>query len=191
VLRGEVPVSLRRDTIRRAAAAPAVRALVSDEDAPLLSALKARRRALAEAQGVPAYVIFADRTLIEMAERRPQTLDEMAGISGVGARKLETYGPAFLEVILGAPAPVVHPARAGLAGRAEAELFDRLAAAEAALRRGEDGTGKPLFCASGTLRHIAERRPRTLEELARIPGMGPRKADRFGAAFLEVLADFG
>lgn len=98
VLRGEVPVTLRRDTIRKAAAAPVVRALVSDEDAPLLSALKARRRALAEAQRVPAYVIFPDRTLIEMAERRPQTLDEMAGVSGVGAKKLESYGRALVVV---------------------------------------------------------------------------------------------
>jgi ATP-dependent DNA helicase RecQ len=191
VLRGEVPVTLRRDTIRQAAAAPVVRALVSDEDAPLLSALKARRRALAEAQRVPAYVIFPDRTLIEMAERRPQTLDEMAGVSGVGAKKLESYGRAFLEVILGAPPPQVHPARRGLAGRAEAELFDRLAGVEAALRRGADGTGKPLSCTAATLRHIAERRPRTPEALARIPGMGAQKAERFGPAFLAVLADFG
>jgi ATP-dependent DNA helicase RecQ len=66
--------------------------LVSEEDAPLLSALKAKRRALAEAQRVPAYVVFTDRTLIEMAEARPATLDEMARISGVGAKKLETYG---------------------------------------------------------------------------------------------------
>mgnify|MGYP000750722508 CR=1 FL=1 len=58
--------------------------MVSDEDAPLLSALKAKRRALAEAAKVPAYVIFPDRTLIEMAEKRPHTLDEMARIGGVG-----------------------------------------------------------------------------------------------------------
>ena len=48
-----------------------MRALVSDEDAPLLSALKAKRRALSEAAGLPAYMIFPDRTLIEMAESRP------------------------------------------------------------------------------------------------------------------------
>jgi ATP-dependent DNA helicase RecQ len=66
-------------------ARPVAQALVSDEDAPLLSALKAKRRALAEAARVPAYVIFPDRTLIEMAETRPQSLDEMARIGGVSA----------------------------------------------------------------------------------------------------------
>ena len=75
----------------------------------LLSALKAKRRALAEAARVPAYVIFADKTLIEMAERRPQTLDAMAGITGIGVKKLESYGATFLAVITGSapriPAP--------------------------------------------------------------------------------------
>ncbi|MCB1400188.1 MAG: HRDC domain-containing protein, partial [Rhodobacteraceae bacterium] len=75
---------------------------------PLLSALKAKRRALAEAAGVPAYVVFPDRTLIEMAQARPDTLDAMARINGVGAKKLESYGAAFLAVIAGAPAPM-HP----------------------------------------------------------------------------------
>ncbi|WP_428540853.1 DNA helicase RecQ [Profundibacter sp.] len=91
ILRDEEKIELRRDTIRRAKASrrPAVKALVSDEDAPLLSALKAKRRALAEEARAPAYIIFNDRTLIEMAQTRPQTLDEMAHIGGVGAKKLE------------------------------------------------------------------------------------------------------
>ncbi|MCL4162784.1 UNVERIFIED_CONTAM: hypothetical protein GTU68_036380, partial [Idotea baltica] len=99
ILRDEATIDLRRDTIRKADRRPAVKTLVSDEDAPLLSALKAKRRALAEAARVPAYVIFTDRTLIEMAETRPDNLDAMAGISGVGAKKLERYGTTFLEVI--------------------------------------------------------------------------------------------
>ncbi|QYZ68933.1 DNA helicase RecQ [Neotabrizicola shimadae] len=189
VLRGEQAVTLRRDTVRAAVSRPMVRALVGDEDAPLLSALKAKRRALAEAQNVPAYVVFPDRTLIEMAERRPASLDEMAQISGVGAKKLESYGRLFLEVILGAPAVELHPARMRLAGRAEGELFDRLAEAQLRLQRGEDGTEKPLSCTHTTLRHIAERRPATLGDLARIQGMGEMKVDRFGQAFLDILRD--
>ena len=82
ILRGEESITLRKDTVDAARPAVAVKALVSDEDAPLLSALKAKRRALAEAQGVPAYVVFPDRTLIEMAEKRPVTMDQMAGITG-------------------------------------------------------------------------------------------------------------
>ena len=62
-------------------------------------ALKALRGAIAAAQKQPAYVIFPDRTLIEMAKERPRGLDQLAGIHGVGAVKLQKYGSAFLAVI--------------------------------------------------------------------------------------------
>ncbi|AUH65239.1 DNA helicase RecQ [Paracoccus zhejiangensis] len=187
VLKGEVQVTLRHDMTLRAKPATVLRTQVAEEDEPLLSALKAKRRALAEAARVPAYVIFPDRTLIEMAERRPQTLDEMAQVSGVGAKKLDSYGREFLSVIAGA-APEMHPARMKLAGRPEGALFDRLVEAQALLSRGEDGTGKPLSCTSRTLKLVAEQRPRTLDELARVSGMGEQKAERFGAAFLDAIA---
>ena len=48
---------------------------------------------------MPAYVIFADRTLIDMAEKRPATLDDMLAVHGVGERKLARYGDAFLEAL--------------------------------------------------------------------------------------------
>lgn len=187
VLRGEATVTLRRDTVVAAGERePVVRAQVADEDLGLLALLKARRRALAEAQNVPAYVVFPDRTLIEMAERKPATLDQMAGITGVGARKLESYGAAFLEVITGA-VEGLHPARMKLAGRPEGAVFDRLAEIQLSLSRGEDGTGKYLTCTHSTLRAIVERRPSTLGELAGIQGMGEQKVERFGEAFLAVL----
>ncbi len=189
VLRGEATVTLRRDTVVSAGERePVVRAQVADEDLGLLALLKAKRRALAEAQNVPAYVVFPDKTLIEMAERKPATLDQMAGITGFGARKLESYGAAFLEVITGA-AEGLHPARMKLAGRPEGALFDRLAEIQLSLSRGEDGTGKYLTCTHSTLRAIAERRPSTLAELTGISGMGEAKLERFGEAFLAVLRD--
>ncbi len=186
VLRGEAGVTLRRDTVSDRLK-PVVRALVADEDAPLLSALKAKRRALAEEAGVPAYIVFPDRTLIEMAERRPTTLDEMARISGVGAKKLESFGLAFLSVITGAETPALHPQRMRLAGREEGEIFDRLAELNIRLSRGEDGTERPLSCTQTTLRKIAEARPSSLADLERISGVGPQKAERFGAAFLAAI----
>ncbi len=189
VLRGEEQVTLRRDSVAAAEERSPVRALVADEDAGLLSLLKAKRRALAETQKVPAYVVFPDRTLIEMAERRPATLDAMARITGVGAKKLETYGGAFLEVITGEAAARPHPARRALAGRDAGAIFDRLAEVQVALARGEDGTGKPLSCASATLRAIAEARPSTLAELARLAGMSEARIDRFGEAFLGVVRE--
>ncbi|MDP2061541.1 MAG: DNA helicase RecQ [Phaeovulum sp.] len=187
VLRGESTLSFRRDLVQRARSGPVVRALVADEDAPLLSALKAQRRALAEAARVPAYIIFPDRTLIEMAEARPQTLDDMARISGVGAKKLESFGAVFLQVIAGA-APPMHPARLKLAGSDAGAVFDRLQAAQLELARGPDGQGRYLGCTQTTLRQIAEARPQSLQQLARIPGMGDAKTERFGPVFLSIVA---
>src|SRR6056297_2651444 len=189
ILRGEDGITLRRDTIAAAKSQsrPAAKALVSDEAAPLLSALKAKRRALAEAQGVPAYIIFTDRTLIEMAETRPHTLDEMSAIGGVGAAKLERYGTAFLEVISGEAAAPAHPARRKLAGRAAGETYDRLLAVQARLARGQDGTGKPMSCSAALLARIAALGPDARHQLHRL--LGDRLAQRFGDAFAEVLAD--
>jgi ATP-dependent DNA helicase RecQ len=188
VLRGDAPLTLRADTVARAQARGEPAALVAAEDEGLLAALKARRRALADAAGVPAYVIFPDRTLIEMATRRPADLDALAGITGVGAVKLERFGATFLEVLTGAAPAPVHPARRALAGAPEAALYDRLHAAQIALARGADGRDTYLSCTATTLRKIAEARPRDLATLAAIQGMGPQKAERFGPAFLAALA---
>jgi|TARA_Y100000815_G_scaffold241214_2_gene237193 ATP-dependent DNA helicase RecQ len=186
ILRGEAGIELRRDTIRKASSArPAVKTLVAEEDAPLLSALKAKRRAFAEAAKAPAYVIFNDRTLIEMAEKRPRTLDEMARISGVGAKKLERYGAAFLEVITGEDAAALHPTRRKLAGREAGSLYDRLLEVQAELSRGDGGIDKPLSCSTSLLAKVAETRPGDLRALERL--LGDRRAERFGAAFLQVL----
>ncbi|MEM6307628.1 MAG: HRDC domain-containing protein, partial [Pseudomonadota bacterium] len=185
LLKGDATITLRKDTVvtdRR----PAVKTLVNDEDAPLLSALKAKRRALAEAQKLPAYVVFTDKTLIEMAERRPATLDDMALISGVGAKKLENYGRDFLNVITGAT-PDMHPTRRKLAGRPEGGMFDQLEQVQLQLARGPMGTDKFLSCTTATLRKLTEQKPQTLDQMERIQGMGPQKVERFGQAFLDVL----
>jgi len=186
VLKGEAEVRLRRDAMSKAAARPAAKAIVSEEDAPLYSALKAKRSALAQAQNLPAYMVFTDKTLIEMAERRPVTLDQMARIGGVGAKKLEAFGDAFLEVIAGS-VETVHPARRRLAGQEAGSVYDRLLAAQARLGRGEHGTDKPLSCSAAQLARVAELRPRDLAALTAI--LDERRAERFGAAFLDVLAE--
>jgi ATP-dependent DNA helicase RecQ len=185
VLKGDELVTLRRDTMKAARTGPRVKALVAEEDAPLLSALKAKRSALARDAQVPAYIIFTDRTLIEMAEKRPANLDAMARIGGVGAKKLDSYGKMFLEVINGAAAPV-HPARQRLAASGQGALYDRLLAAQADLARGPDGTDKTLSLTAAQLARVAAQRPRDAAGLARL--IGDRAADRFGAAFLDILA---
>jgi ATP-dependent DNA helicase RecQ len=186
ILKGEAEIRLRRDSIRKATRRPAVKAMVSDEDAPLLSALKARRRALAEAAKVPAYVIFPDRTLIEMAETRPQSLDGMARVNGVGAKKLERYGATFLEVINGSVEDL-HPARRKLAGQNAGSIFDLLLEVQAELARGSEGQEKPLSCSASQLAKVAKLRPSDEQALTRL--LGERRAERFATAFLDVLRE--
>jgi DNA helicase-2/ATP-dependent DNA helicase PcrA len=70
---------------------------------PAFQALKDWRRERAKADGVPAYVVFHDRTLIEIAERRPASADQLGGIAGVGPAKLERYGADVLAAIAAAP----------------------------------------------------------------------------------------
>ena len=190
ILRGEAQISLRRDSIRAAGATrrPAVKMLVSEEDAPLLSALKAKRRGLAEAAKVPAYIIFNDRTLIEMAEKRPDSLDAMARIGGVGAKKLESYGRAFLDVINGA-SEGMHPTRRKLAGREAGNVYDRLLEVQAELARGTAGTDKPLSCSASLLAKVAQLRNADDTALERL--LGDKRAERFGPAFLDVLREAG
>ncbi|KPP94366.1 DNA helicase RecQ [Erythrobacter sp. HL-111] len=97
VLKGERPVTIaeppakKRSRARTQAANP-----VGD---PLFDALRAKRKALASERGVPAYVIFHDSVLRDMARERPETLRELGELQGVGATKLETYGADFIAVI--------------------------------------------------------------------------------------------
>ena len=187
LLRDQDTITLRLDTVKQARSSPVVKTLVSDEDAPLLSALKAKRRALAEAADVPAYIVFNDRTLVEMAQKRPQTLDDMAGISGVGAKKLQTYGAEFLGVITGAVTAPVHPARRKMAGKPSADLYDNLLEIQAQLTRGLDGTEKPISCSAAQLAKVAQMKPRDMGAMVRV--LGDKRAERFGPAFLDILAE--
>ncbi|WP_208998050.1 DNA helicase RecQ [Pseudovibrio sp. FO-BEG1] len=85
--------------MERRAKAPAKAQIEDIADQELFEKLRARRMELARERNVPPYVIFNDKTLIEMAVERPQRLEEMLEISGVGESKLERFGPAFLEII--------------------------------------------------------------------------------------------
>jgi len=106
VLKGTTNVALRRDTLkpatRKAARATANATALADGaegDAELFEALRRRRSELAKEQRVAAYVVFADKTLIDMARRKPATAAEMSAVHGVGEAKLRQYGEVFLDVI--------------------------------------------------------------------------------------------
>ncbi|TPL16756.1 DNA helicase RecQ [Mesorhizobium sp. B2-4-10] len=104
--RGEVAFHYRvetRDPLARGRKRSGEGSAASAEgvDASLLGALKALRLRLAKERQVPAYVVFSDRTLIDMAERRPRDLDAFAEVNGVGAAKLREFGEIFLAAIAG------------------------------------------------------------------------------------------
>jgi ATP-dependent DNA helicase RecQ len=102
VLRGEIRLLLRKSRKplrRKATRETGRRPLEGSIDEGLWEALRSLRRQLAEAQGVPAYIIFHDATLMEMAQRRPTSSAELTTISGVGDRKLEAYGEDFLHLL--------------------------------------------------------------------------------------------
>ncbi len=103
VLKGETPLRLRRVTEKSTRRERDRKRGQGDALPPanefLFAALRECRKSMAEAQNVPAYVIFHDSTLREIAERQPRTLDDLRGISGIGERKLERYGNALLDVL--------------------------------------------------------------------------------------------
>ncbi len=103
LLRGEIKLSLRRERktekkktrIKASAEQP-----IRWTDQPLWEGLRRVRSQLAKQHGVPPYVIFHDATLREMLKLRPRTLAELALLSGIGQRKLASYGQAFLDELL-------------------------------------------------------------------------------------------
>jgi ATP-dependent DNA helicase RecQ len=109
VLRGEVQVQLResvstpasRKSKRPGAGSAVVKAPIALDGDGLVryAALKAWRAEVAREHNLPAYVIFHDATLAAIAKRAPQTLDDLQGISGIGAKKLEAYAQEVLRVV--------------------------------------------------------------------------------------------
>lgn len=99
LLRGLETIELRRDLKQKTTKRQTRSPLPNDIDVTLWEALRDCRRGFAEEQNVPPYVIFHDSTLQEMCVSLPSSLERLAEISGVGERKLEKYGPAFVGVI--------------------------------------------------------------------------------------------
>ncbi|MCW8982432.1 MAG: HRDC domain-containing protein, partial [Gammaproteobacteria bacterium] len=101
VLRGEQPLHLRKFSRKGKAKSRERKSnrFADKGQGKLWEALRSRRQQLADEQGIPAYMIFHDATLAEMVENRPETLDQLSNISGVGERKLEAYGEPFLDLL--------------------------------------------------------------------------------------------
>jgi ATP-dependent DNA helicase RecQ len=100
-LRFRLPREVRKDRPGRAAGSVGASRPALDYDAALFERLRAHRNEIARQKGFPAYMIAFDRSLQEMAARRPRTAAELAGITGLGPARIETYGGGFLEVLRG------------------------------------------------------------------------------------------
>jgi ATP-dependent DNA helicase RecQ len=105
LMRGEESFRYRQDTLKKSRAEKrrtsdlAADADLPEADTKLLAELRALRLTFAKERGVPAYVVFTDRTLIDMARRKPVTIDEFAEVHGVGAAKLRDFAEPFLAAI--------------------------------------------------------------------------------------------
>jgi ATP-dependent DNA helicase RecQ len=106
VLRGERKISLTKSALevsnksaRRSDRNKSVMQAKGSDEKRLFNALRDKRMALAKEQKIPPYIIFHDKTLLEMAEHKPKNLNELSQVSGVGSAKLERYGADFLAVI--------------------------------------------------------------------------------------------
>jgi len=109
LLRGDIQIKLRTlqksQDIKSAPTSTAKQLRACDE--PLYNRFRELRLTLAEEQGVPAYVIFHDKTLQEMARRRPGRIEDMKSIAGIGEQKLKRYGQLFLDEINAMPLPAL------------------------------------------------------------------------------------
>ncbi|MGN3974488.1 DNA helicase RecQ [Tsuneonella sp. SYSU-LHT278] len=99
ILKGERAVSIASPPVRGRSRRRGADGAANPVGDPLFDALREERRSIAREAGVPPYVVFHDATLREMAAARPRTLAQLAQIAGVGTKKLEAYGEAFLAVL--------------------------------------------------------------------------------------------
>jgi len=107
LLRGEIELILRKPALTKDSKKKKGKSKTSlrSVDEPLFELLREHRLELAEEKGVPPYIIFHDSTLEEMARTRPENLERMQYISGVGEQKLKQYGQSFIEIIQSSPLP--------------------------------------------------------------------------------------
>ena len=105
LLKGDISLQLRKQSKPAKAARKQTASSVRAVDAELFEALRQKRAGLAQQLGVPAYVIFHDKTLAEMARLRPQTLAALGGVSGIGDKKRDQFGEDFLHIIKQHPLP--------------------------------------------------------------------------------------
>lgn len=182
LLRGEESLQLRKDVSKPAAwgSRGSNKPVIAEADRELWEALRALRKRLADAHGVPPYVIFTDNTLVDMLRQRPATLQDMALVSGVGSHKLERYGADFLQVLDGNGSAAQAQEQRD-AHEAIAMVRAGMSVEQAALQ-----LGQPLRKVYGQLAQAISTGNLTLEQAI---DMGPAQIERIQDAFLNHDGD--
>ncbi|MCK5530170.1 MAG: HRDC domain-containing protein, partial [Halopseudomonas aestusnigri] len=177
LLRGEQSLQLRRDVSKPAAwgSRGSNKPVIAEADRALWESLRTLRKQLADAHGVPPYVIFTDNTLVDMLRQRPTTLQDMALVSGVGSHKLERYGADFIQVLAGDGA-AAQAQETRDAHEAIAMVRAGMSPEQAAMQ-----LGQPLRKVYGQLAQAITTGNLTLEQAIDI---GPAQLERLQDAFL-------
>ncbi len=103
VLKGLMSVSFRRHIDTKSSRRSTKRTAKTTPSAPLFDKLKSLRKTIADTQRIPPYMVFSDRTLIDLATHKPVTEQDLLQINGIGPHKLAKYGPAFMALIQNNP----------------------------------------------------------------------------------------
>tara|TARA_A100001015_G_C15044368_1_gene742416 strand:+ start:5575 stop:7659 length:2085 start_codon:yes stop_codon:yes gene_type:complete len=194
VLKGHERITLKLisvDKARRNSKTYLPKSMVSERDEPLFAALRQKRKSLAASLNVPSYLIFSDRTLIEMIDKKPTSFDEMHLINGVGQKKLLKFGDHFLKVINGMEIKKTHPIRKKIAGRPNVWLYDLIERVILKYNRGLNGLEKPIHVSPSLILKIFESQPKSLTDLKNIKGMTDSIFQRYGKAIMSAISSGG
>lgn len=166
----------------------------------LLYQLKVKRLKLAKEESVPAYFIFKDKTLVEMAEKAPDNQEDFMKIAGVGHRNTEKYAQHFIPIIRkhkGISGPIhlkfdenyqVQKSNTHIFNDKEKQLYESLRNLRLQLCR-EEGLKPYWIFGNSTLNDLVMLKPKTKEELIKIKGLGQKKVDWFGQDIINIMEE--
>ena len=210
VLRGHEPFMCAAVSPVKSSSGGSSNAGPTEYDDELFQKLYVKRKEIGDEEGIPAFFVFHESSLKEMASRFPQTEEAFLDISGVGPSKLERYGGAFLQIIRAhcqereeneAEPPAIMSSESASrrisassegaalnSGPAEfdEELFEKLRAKRKEIADEENVSAFVVFYSS-ILKEMASRLPQTEEAFLDISGVGPSKLEKYGDAFLQII----
>ncbi|MEA2001115.1 MAG: ATP-dependent DNA helicase RecQ [Actinomycetota bacterium] len=202
LLTAEPPPRVRRPVGRMAGSARGQVEDLSPAHEELFEELRSFRAEQAVEQGVPAYLVFHDQTLRDIAVAQPKSMLELLAVKGVGPKNSAAHGEAVLEIVrqrgamgLGQPeidepgGPAAVPQEQPAAGCEPEDLFEELRTLR---RQIADGLEVPAYIVfnDATLREMAASVPTTPSEFLAVNGVGQRRFESYGEAFLELIEDW-